>query len=251
MHTLTTPLLLLCLVPADDKPFPPFPVSKETTYLLAPFDKEGYIDYEAALNKRLGEGITPEKNAVVLLWKAFGRTSSWQDSTVKPMPPDYFKRLAIEEPSKEGSYFIALRTYRLANLKPETEEFTSLEEQFRLAQERPWQAKDHPHLAAWLKANDKALSVAIEASRRPNYFNPVICRRTDYGRGPLLAPLLENVFRSRALAEALIGRALLRVGAGQFDDAWQDLLACHRLGRLIARGGTLIEGLIGLAIERV
>jgi type II secretory pathway pseudopilin PulG len=43
----------------------------------------------------------------------------------------------------------------------------------------------------------------------------------------------------------------LRVSEGHIDDAWQDLLACHRLGRLVARGATLIELLVGIAIDGV
>ena len=39
-------------------------------------------------------------------------------------------------------------------------------------------------------------------------------------------------------------------GEAKFDEAWQDLLACHRLGRLVARGATLIEGLFGIAIDQ-
>src|SRR5262249_37084164 len=35
------------------------------------------------------------------------------------------------------------------------------------------------------------------------------------------------------------------------DDAWQDLLACHRFGRLIARGGTLFEALVGIALDNI
>jgi hypothetical protein len=44
---------------------------------------------------------------------------------------------------------------------------------------------------------------------------------------------------------------MLRVGEGKFDEAWQDLLACHRLGRLVARGSTLIEALVGIAIDHI
>jgi hypothetical protein len=43
----------------------------------------------------------------------------------------------------------------------------------------------------------------------------------------------------------------LLVSDGRFDDAWQDLLTCHRLGRLVARGATLIELLVGIAIDAV
>ncbi len=36
---------------------------------------------------------------------------------------------------------------------------------------------------------------------------------------------------------------------GSSTRAWQDLLACHRLARLLARGATLIEALVGIAID--
>ncbi|HEV3437375.1 MAG TPA: hypothetical protein VG122_08450, partial [Gemmata sp.] len=35
----------------------------------------------------------------------------------------------------------------------------------------------------------------------------------------------------------------------KFEAAWQDLLTCHRLARLVARGGTGIEALVGIAID--
>jgi hypothetical protein len=53
----------------------------------------------------------------------------------------------------------------------------------------------------------------------------------------------------RRLTDALTARAMLRVGQGKYEDAWQDLLACHRLGRLVAQGTNLIEFLVGVAIE--
>ena len=49
-----------------------FTVGTETTYVTGPLDKQGYVDYVAALNERLREGITPENNANVLIWQALG-----------------------------------------------------------------------------------------------------------------------------------------------------------------------------------
>ena len=63
--------------------------------------------------------------------------------------------------------------------------------------------------------------------------------------------LLPGVQKSRELGAALAARAMLRAGEGKFDDAWADLLACHRLGRLVGRGGTLIEGLVGVAVDQI
>src|SRR2546430_330080 len=51
---------------------PSFPISKETTYITEPRDEAGYIDYEMGLNERLSKEATPENNAAVLLWRAFG-----------------------------------------------------------------------------------------------------------------------------------------------------------------------------------
>jgi hypothetical protein len=44
---------------------------------------------------------------------------------------------------------------------------------------------------------------------------------------------------------------MLRVGEGNFDAVWPDLLACHRLSQLLSRGGTFIEALVGIAINQI
>jgi hypothetical protein len=44
---------------------------------------------------------------------------------------------------------------------------------------------------------------------------------------------------------------MVRLSEGRVDEAWQDLLACHRLGRVVARGGTLIELLVGIAMDNI
>jgi hypothetical protein len=238
--------LLLSLPAAEDKPAPKLPIGKETTYVTGPLDKEGYIDYEAALNRRLGKGVSPEKNANVLLWKAFGPRPEGGEG----MPPAFFKLLGIEEPPTKGDYFIPLGRYATHHLKLEPAESETLYDQQSRAIQRPWSAKDYPHIAGWLKANDKPLALVIEASKRPQYFNPLVSRRNEKEPRNLLGVLMPGVQACRECANALAARALLRAGEGKLDEAWQDLLACHRLGRLVARGGTIIEGLVGMAIDR-
>src|SRR5437867_4379179 len=91
-------LLLPVAASQPDQPKPRFPLGKDTTYVTGPLDKDGYIDYEAALNDRLGKGITPQKNAVVLLCRAIGPRPAGGDG----MPVEFYKRLGIEEPPKDG-----------------------------------------------------------------------------------------------------------------------------------------------------
>jgi hypothetical protein len=238
-------LIILCSVPAaDGQPAPKLPLGKETTYVTGPLDKEGYIDYEAALNDRLGKGVIPEKNANVLLWKALGPTSEGG----KRMPDEFFKRLGMEEPPKDGAYFIALRHFLKDQLELAPDQSDAIYDQQSRAAQRPWAAKEYPNIAAWLEANEKPLAVVVEATRRPDYFNPLITHWIDEKPGLLMGVLLPGPQACRELAVALAARAMLRVDEGKFDDAWQDLLACHRLGRLVGRGGSSIEGLVGIAI---
>jgi hypothetical protein len=238
-------ILLGSVLAAGGEPAPKLPLGKDTTYVTGPLDKDGYINYEAALNDRLGKGVVPEKNANVLIWKALGPTPEGG----KRMPAEFFKRLGMEEPPKDGAYFIALRHFVRDQLKLTPDKFDAINDELSRAAQRPWAAKDYPNIAAWLEANEKPLAVVVEATRRPDFFNPIVTYWIDEKPGSLIGALLPSAQRCRELAVALSARAMLRLEERKIDEAWQDLLACHRLGRLVSRGGTLIEGLIGLSID--
>ena len=242
------PLLLCALVAAEEKPVPKVPIGKETTVATGPLDKEGYIIYETALNERLGKGVTADRNANVLLWKALGPRP---EGGKRGMPAEFFKQLGSAEPPEKGDYFIDLGRHLQENATVTKDELQAVLDQQGWASQRPWAARDYPHIAAWLTANEKPLAVVIEASKRPDYFNPLASHSTGEGPGGLIASLLPGVQKCRSLASALTARAMLRVQEGKLDEAWQDLLACHRLARLIRRGATLIESLVGIALEAV
>jgi hypothetical protein len=224
-----------------------FTVGRETTYVTGPIDADGYIDYAAALNERLGKGVTPENNANVLLWKALG---PHPDGAT--MPDEFFKWLGIPPLPEAGDYFIDIKRYAQDHLPAEQKEGKDLDDRMVRARQRPWTAQEHPDLAAWLKANEKPLALVVEASRRTHYFSPLVTTRPGQKESSgLIGALLPAVQKCRSLVAALAARAMLRVSEGAVDEAWQDLLACHRLGRLVGRGGTLIEGLVGIAIDAI
>src|SRR5262249_30861733 len=85
----------------------------------------------------------------------------------------------------------------------------------------------------------------------PAYYNPLIPRRTDDWSAGLLGALVPSVQRCREVGAAFLCRAMLRVNDGKVEEAWQDLLACHRLGRQVASGGTGIELVAGIAIDEM
>jgi len=225
-----------------------FTVGKETTYVTGPLDKHGYVDYVTALNEQLSKGITPDNNANVLIWKALGPRPEGGTS----MTPEYFQWLGIESPPEQGEYLVSWQNYLKEHPKiGDDKERVADSDQMLRAASWPWTANDESELADWLKRSEKPLAMVMEATWRPEYYNPLVPSRTEDWSPGLLAALLPSVQRSRELATALACRAMLRVSEAKFDEAWRDLLACHRLGRLVARGGTLIELLVGIAIDQV
>jgi hypothetical protein len=240
------PLLLLAFLPADEPVKPKIPLGEETTYVAGPLDKHGYVDYEAALNERLGKGVTPENNAVVLIWKAIGPRPEGIRS-----PRAYFTALGIDEPPEQGEYFTDFQPFVMDRFKINGADLDAASEELMVAGARPWTARDHPRVVAWLAANEKPLATIVEATKRPAYFNPHVAPMAGDKRGLLINGHLHSVQKCRGAVAALTARVMLRIGDRKWDDAWNDLLACHRLPRLVTRGGTLIESLLGFAFEQV
>jgi hypothetical protein len=239
--------ILTILLAFVTTPKRPFPIGKETTYVTGPLDADGRIDYALALNEHMRQGVTPENNANVLLWKAFGPHP--EGAT---MPEEFFEWMEIDSLPEQGDYFIPLRRYLREQGKPElVRDVNAIYEELSDCSQRLWKASEHEKIAEWLNANEKPLALVLEASKRSHYFSPWTPKRTENGPSPLIGALLPGVQACREFANALTARAMLRLGQGRFDEAWQDLLACHRLGRFVAQGGSLIELLVGIAIDAI
>src|SRR5437764_15396285 len=116
MSPIGTPWILLALLaPAQPAPKAP-PAAPAAT------------DYEAELNDRLGKGVTPERNAVVLLWKALGPTPEGGPG----MPAEFFRRLGTPEPPRQGDYLVGLHAYARDRLKLDQDGTSALfDEQMR------------------------------------------------------------------------------------------------------------------------
>ena len=219
--------------PADRKKGK-FTVSKETTYITGPLDKDGYPDYAAAVNERLSQGVTSENNANVLLWQTFGPSSEILE------PARFFKALGIPEPPNNGDHFVDLDQYEKKHVKVDLATYHKWLRGYR----RPWTAREYPDLAAWIKLNEKHLARIVEASKRTHCYSPVLPRQTKKGPAGLASALYPGFRPTQAVVEALVARAMLRTGEGDASAAWQDLLAVHRLARLVGRGGSLLDDMV-------
>ncbi len=81
----------------------------------------------------------------------------------------------------------------------------------------------------------------LEAPRR---YDPLIS-----SDGSVFMAILPGVDQYREASRALTARAMLLANAGKVGEAWQDLLACHRLARLTGQGPTLVEALVAIAVD--
>jgi hypothetical protein len=251
MKLLVVPTVLFgCVLglAADDKkpvvPQPKLPLGKDTTFVTGPLDKHGYIDYEAALNAELSKNVSRDNNAMVLLMEVLGPAPEGGNG----LPPAYFKWLDIPPLPPDGDYFISQYKYVRDQLGLTGDKLEAIYDVGYQLSQRPWKADDCPPLAEWLKAHEKHLAKVAQAVQRPEYFNPLVTHRPAGESSNLIGALLPSVQKCRELSLALSMRAMLNIHAGKFERAWDDILTCHRLGRLISRGATLIESLVGYAI---
>jgi hypothetical protein len=229
--------LLFALVFNLVGPEPPLVVSERTTLITAPLAADGYPDYSAHVLASYGPAPPPEENAAVPLLEAL-----WP---MEFTPGDLaLVCRAIGIPATEPA--------RPALVPAESDPLLKgLDELVGDAQAVPWRGDDAPELGGWLDRNDHAIDLVVVAASRPRYWLP----SPSLLRGPpesLVAMLLPDVQSFRKAARALACRGMRHAGEGRFDEAWRDVLAIHRLARLLVpadgRQVFLITSLVGSAV---
>ena len=98
----------------------------------------------------------------------------------------------------------------------------------------------------WLNENKETLELVIAGSKKPYYWR-------EYGNEEnpdvMMAILMPHLSDFRRLARALRLRAHLRAEQGRYEDAFDDMSVCYRFGRHLRGDKSLIEQLVGIAIE--
>jgi hypothetical protein len=206
-------------------------IGKATTYVTGPVLEDGYIDYMAALNALASAGVTAENNAAVLLAQAIDPASIDAGQRER-----FYKILGVEPPKKADGLF----SDSAAFLTNQGDKFAETIDTLV-----PWSAEKFPPRARWLASHERALDLAVEATRRSRCYFPMI--RTP--NAEMIMAVLYGVRQSMEIGRALVARALLRLHEGRIADGIQDLLACHRLARLIGGGPLMLHGAVSRSIE--
>ncbi|MDR0869759.1 MAG: tRNA (adenosine(37)-N6)-threonylcarbamoyltransferase complex ATPase subunit type 1 TsaE [Planctomycetaceae bacterium] len=215
----------------------PLKISKETTYITEPLTPDGkHVDYYKALKQRMNSPeMKTDNNGYRLVVQQFG----FQEKDI-PLGALY-EELGLKydaaqvPPHKVISPFQFLTQFRAANKDNKSaEQYSAFIEEHGY-----WTEKDIPQLADWEKNNNAGCDVLVQALNKPVFCIP--------NRGVNI--FLPGIQHLREFSRCLHGRALLRIGDGNIDGAIDDIIAVHKLARFTGQQGTLMTGLLGLAIE--
>jgi len=196
-----------------------------------PYGLEGSM---LELNQSLSEGLRPEDNAVVLLVQIFGTECFEPD-----LRSGSLDMLGIRSVADAPRFQYIEEFVRAQGAKKDSEiELASDELHYALnvVTDRPWTRDEHPRFAEFLKANEAALDLLLEAADRPRYYAPLLSVENPMR---LMSAAYSIDHRLSFLARCLTGRALLRVAEQEYDAAWTDLMACHKLATLVVSGSPL------------
>jgi hypothetical protein len=210
----------------------------DTTRITAPLDAGGNVDYLIAIDEYFGRGVTRENNAVPLLLEALGRTA-----LASNQPPDGITgRLGMPHLSETGDYLVPYEKFTKgrADASPDPDPTNP---------ERggTWPLKASPATKAWIKANEGPLTKIEQATSRPRFFIPFYGGNRPETLAGILLPYL-NPLRSD-VPRALLTRASMRLEAGDTDGCRRDVMTVHRLARLLGQGSTMIDRIVGVALE--
>jgi hypothetical protein len=240
---------LLCELPAI-----PIELSKETTFIIEPLAGDGLPNYALAIQKLEKKGVTPEQNGAIPFWQGMGQCE---------MSDEEFERLAREiglsfdskvkpfVPLQDKATFQAIIEWlRETGRSSDEEELSTLADDYvAWVQSNPWTAKDVPPLAKWLADNDQALDLFVESSNMPQFYSPypnLLVDRTV----SVLEVQLQHVSGMRRVTQALMARAMYRVGKKDHQRAWYDCRSCIALGNHLASEHMLVNQLVAMSARR-
>jgi len=250
------PLLVLALVSALPIYWfcfhtTPLRVSEETTFVLGPMTSDGKrIDYFLAMEERYyPPEMQTDDNGYRLIVRAMGVNI---DNELLRL--QVYEKLGLDpniEPMMKPIEGACTFLHRYARERPDDEAAWALQNKFSFSTSGMWTFDDFPMLKEWYEENTAGLDLLAEAVRKPTFFIPFVREHENTPVAEAMVGMLaiDTVQQAREWARALSARARYRLGIGNIDEAIDDIITIHLLAQHTGKQGTLIYGLVGIAIE--
>lgn len=187
------------------------------------------------LNARMSQDIDPAENAVVHLVQLFG-----DEVLVEPLRAASLKMLGIEKLDPAAPKMIYSEPFLQSKAGGDEKQMESLSQTFNIefteADAKAWKTTDYPLLAEYLAANQTQLDQLVAIADLPAYYAPILSVANPPS---LMSASFAVEYRLPYLAKCLGLRGMNKLAEGDFAGATTDLLAIHKLARLIAVGSPL------------
>ncbi len=213
-------------------------ISYQTTRITSPLDAEGNVDYLEYLNQQAAEGVTPQNNFEYVVRKVTGVEII--DENIRA---EYLKRIGLKEEEifKKEDQFQNIYDFLESKIKPETESSADQEKaenhinEIIYPETLKWAEEDAPLVAEWLKKNSRNLDLISDASKLSRSYTPYLIFPDINDISPSLFKVDFGPFvveRSN-LAYSFRIRAINRLINNDIEGAQNDLMAIHRISRLL------------------
>ncbi len=233
-------------------------ISYQTTRITSPLDDKGNVDYLEYINQQAAEGVTPQNNFEYVVRKVTG-----VEIINENIRAEYLKRIGLKEEDifkKEDRYqnligFLKMKLGENPEKYPDKVSIMDRIDEFYKVLESPWEEKEAPLVADWLKKYSKHLDLIAEATKRPHDYIPYYIASielvdTDINVSSLINVSLAPVQERRNFSREFRARALNRLFKGDLKGAQDDTLTLHRMAKLTNdHSAFVIEMLIGIAID--
>ena len=232
---------------------PPLIISEATTRITGPLTADGQIDFFKALEERIyPPELATDDNGFRDFVRLFGDVG---EMTTNPNREFYrlqkYEKLGLD-PNVPPTLTHPLPPHEVFSnfYKAKGEDVPAK----RPAMEDMWTLEQYPMLADWINEIDVPMDAVAETIQKPVFFSPLLQSPAAVQSGTpinLMVILLPDIQFFRNIARIFQARATYRIGNGDIDGAIDDKLTIHRLSRLTRNGGSLVQHLVGIAIEGV
>ena len=243
----------------------PLRISKETTYVLGPMTSDGKrIDYFRAMEEHFyPPEMKTDDNGYRLIVRACGATITTEKSVQDPKTLEWktieidtepfrlqvYEKLGLdpnEKPTMKKIESLYAHLHKYDEENPPAEGEKTQQEKYRSV--TFWTFDDFPMLKDWYEENTAGIDLLGKAVRKPAFFIPYAREHENVNIFEAWNSLdFAPIFRE--WARAVQARAQYRLGIGDIDGAIDDIITIHLIGRHAGRHGTLVIGLVGVAIE--
>ncbi len=231
------------------------PISYATTRITKPKTRTGLVDYLAAENAVLSRGVTLNNNAALRLYEILGpafcgNESLWEGAFEPFAFRQRWQRAVLStwhlpQPAVSESRIISFTAFShpwQSEMLPKEQNL--IKRTMTIARaffQHPWEAR-HPNrlVMQWLSANTGAITRVRAACKLRRFYIPVVVHGHTSGGGLLISATLDYFPAIPDLGFMLNADANANFHRGRMRRCQNDLLAAHRLARLLSQQGDLM-----------